>query len=95
MARRASRVDANQREIVQALRDVGALVQHTHELGRGCPDLLVAFRGHLYWMEIKTPTGTLTADEREWHRDWAGTVYVVRSVDDALRVIGAVQEATA
>ena len=39
--RRAARTDANQAEIVAALRGVGASVQPLHAVGQGCPDLLV------------------------------------------------------
>jgi hypothetical protein len=39
--RRASKVDANQREVVAALRGAGASVQLLHAVGEGCPDLLV------------------------------------------------------
>ena len=38
---RAARVDQNQSEIVDALRRVGCSVQDLHEVGQGCPDLLV------------------------------------------------------
>ena len=40
----AARVDANQPEIVKALRGVGATVQHLHKVGQGCPDLMVGWR---------------------------------------------------
>ena len=88
-SRKASRVDANQAEIVRALRDVGATVQHLHTVGGGCPDLLVGFRGRTYLMEIKTTLGTLTEAEGDWFADWTGgEASVVRSVSDALRMIG-------
>ena len=38
---RAKRVDQNQKDVVKALRDSGAYVFHLHEVGQGCPDLLV------------------------------------------------------
>lgn len=88
------RVDANQKEIVAALRKVGATVQTLHEVGKGCPDLLVAFRGVNYLLEVKdgkkTPSKQrLNEDEQEWHAKWGGPVHVVRSVDEAIRVLGA------
>lgn len=87
----AKRADANQPEIVEALRAAGASVQHTHEIGRGCPDLAVGFRGQNYWLEVKTPytMNDLTDDELRWHMNWRGNVYVVGTVDEALRAIGA------
>lgn len=91
--RRAAKTDANQREIVAALRAVGARVQHLHAVGRGCPDILVAFRGRLFALEIKAAGGTLTPDEAAWWREWLPVareaIAVVRSPDDALRAIGA------
>ena len=88
--RRAAKVDANQAEIVQALRAVGASVQLLHMVGGGCPDTLCGFRGKNYALEIKDGKGTTTPAEREWLLAWRGQAYIVRSVDDALRVIGAV-----
>lgn len=89
--RRAARTDSNQPEIVHALEVVGATVLHLHMVGHGCPDLAVGFRGRNYMLEIKTPNGETTPAERTWLRCWRGQAYIVRSVDDALRVIGAVR----
>lgn len=88
---RHGRIDANHAEIVGALRGVGAHVQSLADLGRGVPDLLVGFRGRWVVIEVKGPRGKLTAAEQSWV-DECGTrapVHVVRSVDQALRVIGA------
>lgn len=90
--RRAARVDANQAEIVAALRSAGASVYPTHALGKGFPDIVVGFRGVNYLMEIKDGSKPpskrqLTPDEAEFHAAWAGTVHIVESVDDALDVI--------
>ena len=88
----AKRVDANQAEIVKALRQIGATVQHLHEVGRGCPDILVGFRGKNIAMEIKDgkkipSKRKLTKDETNWHADWRGQVDIVESIDDALSVL--------
>lgn len=90
--RRAARVDANQGEIVKALRKIGASVQPLHMVGEGCPDALVGYRGKNYVMEIKDGTRKpseqrLTPDESNWHVGWMGQVHVVKSIDDALRVV--------
>jgi len=88
--RRAAKVDANQPEIVDALRTAGASVQHLHTIGQGCCDLLVGHLGHTYLMEVKDGNGEMTPDEREWMLAWRGApVHIVRSAEDALRVIGA------
>lgn len=89
------RVDTNQPEIVNALRKVGATVAPTHTLGRGFPDLVVGFRGYNYLLEIKDGSKPpskrkLTPDELKWHEEWNGQVAIVNSIDEALRVIGAI-----
>lgn len=89
------RVDSNQKEIVKALRGVGATVQHIHEIGKGCPDILVGYRGLNYLMEIKDGNKPpskikLTQDEKKWIAEWKGHVVVVNDIDQALWVIGVI-----
>jgi len=91
----AKRVDSNQAAIVETFRSVGATVQHLHVIGRGCPDILVGFRGVNYLVEIKDGSKPpskrqLTPDEIEWHRLWRGQISIVKNNDDALRLIGAI-----
>lgn len=93
--RRAAKVDRNQAEIVEALRRVGATVEPLHQVGKGCPDLLVGFRGRNILIEVKDwkqpPSGRkLTPDQVEWHAGWKGQVAMVEDVDAALAVIGAI-----
>ncbi len=88
--RQHGKVDQNQAEIVGTLRAVGASVCSLASVGSGCPDLLVGFRHMTYLLEVKGRRGRLTADECEWHLGWRGQCAVVRSVEDALQVIGAV-----
>ena len=90
---RAAKVDANQGEIVEALRQAGCTVQLLHMVGKGCPDLLVGTRGINVLIECKDgskpPSARkLTADQLEWHDAWRGQVTVVCSVDEALSVVG-------
>lgn len=92
---RAAKADANQSEIVKALRAAGASVQHLHSVGAGCPDLVCGYRGVNYLIEVKDgskpPSGrALTPDQVAWHGGWRGSVSVVTSIDDALMAIGAV-----
>jgi hypothetical protein len=91
--RRAARIDANQPEIIKALRGVGAAVQPLHTVGKGCPDLLVSHRMQTYLIEIKdgakVPSARkLTQDQIDWHDAWRAPVHVVETVADALRVLG-------
>lgn len=84
----AYRVDANQPEIVRALREIGASVHHLHMVGDGCPDILVGYNGRNYLFEIKaTPRARLTPDERAWHENWHGTVHIVTSPEQAVEIV--------
>ena len=87
--RRAAKVDANQDQIVSALRAAGASVQSLAPIGKGCPDILAAIQGHMFLMEIKRPKGKTNDTQDKWHITWNAPVYVVRDPDEALRVIGA------
>lgn len=80
-------VDNNQAEIVEDLRRVGATVQILSDVGQGCPDIVVGFRGRNYLMEIKDGFGRLNKLQAEWHTLWRGQVAVVKTFDEALRVI--------
>ena len=88
--RRAARIDANQGEIVSALRSVGALVQPLSEVGKGVPDLLVGIHGRLLLLECKDGAKPpserrLTPEQEAWHAAWAGfPVWVVTDVEQAL-----------
>jgi len=50
--RRAAKTDANQQQIVAALRKIGAHVVHTHQL-KNAFDILVSYKGKIVPMEIK------------------------------------------
>lgn len=91
--RKASRTDANQAEIVRALRQAGCTVQSLATVGKGCPDLLVGKAGRNWLLEIKDgskpPSARkLTDDENRWHAHWQGQVAVIEDVDQALRLVG-------
>lgn len=81
------RVDKNQTDIVNGLRACGASVQHLHIIGKGCPDIVVGFRGKNYLFEIKRDKGKLTDDEILWHLFWTGQVDIVTNVEEALKII--------
>jgi hypothetical protein len=90
--RRAAKVDANQAEIVEALRKIGASVQSLHAVGQGCPDLLVGWRGIVSLLEVKDgskpPSARkLTEDQVKWHAEWRGQVAVVENVEQAIEAI--------
>lgn len=95
--RRAARVDANQTQIVSALKAAGASVQSLASVGQGCPDLLVGHRGVNILMEVKdgqkSPSERkLTSDQIVWHSSWNGVVFLVTSVQEALQTLGVINE---
>jgi hypothetical protein len=81
--------DANERDIVDALRAAGHLVQHL-EQGAGVPDLLVCAGGRVVLLEVKDgPKKRLTPAQEKWHAQWAGApLFVVDSVSAALAAVG-------
>lgn len=97
MRKFSARIDANQPEIVSALRSVGCMVRTLSRNGEGVPDLLVGFRGVWRLLEIKDQNQppsrrTLTPDQMTfiWDAQKVGcSVYVVESVADALAAVGA------
>ena len=83
--RYAARVDANQDQIVSALRSAGAYVWII-----GLPvDLLVGFRGHTFLVEIKsTSKKRLTDLQDDFFENWSGsTLARIDSPEAALRMI--------
>jgi len=90
--RRAAKVDDNQKDIVKALRAIGATVRIVTQ-GEGIPDLLVGFRGHTVLMEVKDgnkpPSARkLTEAEQKFFEEWrGGMLAVVESVDDAIALL--------
>lgn len=91
MTRRyAARVDTNQKEIVKALRKIGATVQPLHSVGEGCPDLLVGYRGRNFLIEVKNLDGLgnkKTPAQVEWHDEWRGQVDIVTSSQEAITLV--------
>lgn len=92
--RRNAKVDENQPKIVEALRKAGAFVVITSQL-KNAFDILVAFQGKLFIMEIKDgekpPSARkLTDGEIKCKKgiEGVGCIYhVVLSIEEALNVI--------
>jgi hypothetical protein len=90
---RLTRRDANQAEIVDGLRAMGAFVE---DISATCAwgDILV------YWydlnaqeriwrvFELKTPTGRLTEAEQAMQDEWPGAVPVARSLAEVAEAFG-------
>ena len=84
--RYAARVDANQDQIVSALRAAGAVVWII-----GLPvDLFVGFKNHTFLVEIKTTSKKkLTKLQADFFENWTGgTLCRIDSPEAALRMIG-------
>jgi len=82
------RVDSNQVEIVKELRRLGMEVEHLHAVGKGCPDILVGYKGKNVLLEIKRDEkAKLTPDQVLWHHSWKGQVTVVSNVIDAIKAV--------
>src|ERR1700677_1842760 len=86
------RTDANQSQIVSDLRKMGCSVLILSNIGQGCPDLLVGFRGFNYLFEVKDPTKPpnarkLTEDEEEFHLGGDGRGAKVETVEDCMDVM--------
>lgn len=93
--RRAAKVDRNQKEIVKAWRQAGAVVLHTHQL-KNAFDALVFFRGQTFCVEIKDgelppSKRRLSEGEERCEKDLlsVGVAYwIINNVDEALQMIG-------
>lgn len=90
--RQTAKIDQNQPDLVKQLRDMGAAVQHLHQLGGGVPDLLVGYRGRWLVVEVKNPAlppskRQLTPDEIKWHEAFAqhGPIFIWETIEDAVR----------
>lgn len=94
--RRAAKVDANQGQIVQALKVRGATVQSLATIGKGCPDLLVGYKKVTLLIEVKDGNKPpsqrkLTPDQLDWMTWWNGMPVVVATCpQDVINLLDAV-----
>lgn len=87
--RRAARVDGNHAELVRELRKAGIEVLDLSAVGKGCPDLLCAFRGVTVLIEVKNPArATRDPSEkvatREFIAHWPGRAAIVTTAEEAI-----------
>jgi hypothetical protein len=92
MMRLANRRDANEKEIIAALRAHGAYAHHSAIF-----DLMVAYKGIWYVCEVKDgskPPSKQKLTEKEEKDiieiDNRGKVHLVASIEDALEMIGVI-----
>lgn len=88
MKRPVRRVDANQAEIVNALRACGAFVLHTHTLGQGVPDIFVFFNERWTPIEIKSCGGRMTLDECAWWQELGLEPKIAHDDQEAMKLCG-------
>ena len=82
------RTDANAEAILTAMEQAGASVY------RGGPlDAIVAKGGDTYLIEIKTAKGKLRPSQKAFIARWRGQVFVIRTVEEGLKVIGRIGRA--
>lgn len=84
--RRAARVDANHRELLDLARTLGGVVVDTKSLGDGNPDAFVLIHGLWRAVEIKTAHGKLTTAQQTFHTQ--APVLIWRTQDDILKAFG-------
>ena len=90
--RRAAKVDANQKKIVEQLRRCGFSVAHTHTIGKGFPDIICGSQNKNFLFEIKDGGKTksqkkLTEDEEKFFQSWNGQISIIETIEDALLII--------
>lgn len=86
--RKRGRVDAVQKEIVEACQKIGASIISLTPIGAGCPDLLVGFRGKNFLFECKTTKkSVLTQDQTVLHKTFKGKIFVVYSIIEAINIL--------
>jgi len=85
-----SRSDANQRTIVADLRKIGCTVVNLTQVGAGCPDLLVGYRGKTMLLECKNADGRnrIEFSQRDFYKKWqGGPIVIVHNSDAAIRYV--------
>ncbi len=84
---RYPKVDKNQKDIVETLRECGMSVHTTHMVHNGFPDIVVGWCGYNFLLEIKSEGGKLTSDEKDFQEKWDGEYLVVFNERDAVHQI--------
>lgn len=93
--RLAAKVDANQKQIVDAARKMGASVQSLAVIGKGVPDLLIGIHGNNLLVEVKDGSRIksqrqLTPDQMKWHEDWKGQKIVINNVSELKELLNSI-----
>lgn len=94
--RRAARVDANQKRIVEVFRKSGVSVADTSNQHSGYPDLTIGYLGYNILVEVKdgdksASARRLTPHQEKFRQNWKGEYRVVINEDEALALIKELQ----
>ena len=81
-----ARVDRNQKEVVDVFRSFGLSWLPLHQVGKGCPDGVVANDDQNILVEIKDGKTDLTDDQIEFHDRWRGPLLIIRDVEEAIEL---------
>lgn len=86
--RRAARTDANQHELVEALKKIGAKCFYIKEP----VDLVVGFRGRKILLEVKREDkkgweSAITKAQKEFIEGWPGEVHICFTIDEAISAV--------
>jgi len=84
------KADLNQSTIFAGLLKIpGVSVINLANVGKGCPDLLLGYKGKNFLIEIKNKDtkGKLTFSQKELHAEWKGQVAVAYNFDDVLKIL--------
>ena len=71
------RVDANHHEVIGWYEQLYCSVVDLHEVGFGCPDLLVGCAGRSELVEVKSEHGQLEPSQITFNKTWRGNKVVV------------------
>lgn len=71
---------------------MGCSILHTHQLGKGAPDIIIGYNGKNYLIEIKDGTKSisqqkLTKDELQFKSNWKGSYFVCNSYEQIKAVL--------
>jgi Holliday junction resolvase len=80
--RYAKRRDANEPDIVEALRAIGCTVIQCDAV-----DLVVGYQGVNHLIEVKTKTGKLKDSQIALQETWRGQYSIARTVEEALKIV--------
>lgn len=92
--RKRGKVDANQQQIVKALRMIpGVSVAVTSSVGNGYPDLNIGYKGQTFLVELKDGAKSasrkkLKPDQEKFKKGWTGSYYVCESLEEIIKLLG-------